>query len=188
MAGVATVVPLALTILVLRLVFRWTDGILSPAVTKYLVKYYGYSIPGIGFILMIMLLYLLGVFSANVLGKKIVKQFEKLFMKIPLVKTIYNIVKQIVDSLSLPGKHAFQKVVLVNFLGTELKSLGFVTGTSLDKNGVKWIHVFVPTTPNPTAGFIELVREDQLEETKLTVEEGIKMILSGGVISPKRIS
>ena len=184
LTGIAAIIPLGVTIFVLKFVFIITDGILKPLINKY----YPLEIPGMGFILVILILYFLGLFSANILGKKILVQFEKLLMKIPVVKSVYNVAKQIVESLSLPGKQAFQRVVLVNFLGTELKSLGFVTGSSLDKNNEKWLHIFIPTTPNPTAGFIELVREDQVEDTKLSVEEGLKMILSGGVISPGKIA
>ena len=183
LTGVATVIPVWVTYIVLKFVFQFTDGFLRP----FIAKYYAINIPGTGFILMIILLYLLGTFSANVLGKKIIKQTEKLFLKIPIVKPVYNLVKQVIDALSIPGKNAFKRVVLASFMDSKVKAIGFVTGSSMDKNGKEYIHVFVPTTPNPTSGFLEFLRADQIIETDLTIEEGIKLVLSGGVIGAVKI-
>jgi uncharacterized membrane protein len=183
LAGIAAIVPLGVTFLVLRFFFRFTDNILGPTIAEY----YGLKIPGLGFILLILLLYFLGLLATNIFGKKLIEKIEHFFLKIPVVKTVYNIAKQIMDSFSNQEKTAFQKVVLVNFLGTDVRALGFVTGSSLDKDNTKWFHVFIPTTPNPTGGLIQLIKEERMTETKLSVEDGLKLILSGGVISPGKI-
>jgi len=183
LAGIAAIIPLVVTVFILKFVFKFADGFLSPIIERIYEK----KIPGLGFILTVLLLYFLGLLAANVFGKKIIKQIEKMLLKVPIIKSVYNVVKQIVDSFS-STKQAFQRVVLVNFFGTELKSVGFVTGSSIDKSGNKWLHVFIPTAPNPTSGFLELVSENNIEETKLSVEEGLKMVLSGGVIAPEKIT
>jgi uncharacterized membrane protein len=186
-AGIIVIVPVGLTIFVLRWLFFLVDGILSPFIERHIKDYFGYETTGIGFVLMIIILYLLGLFSANVLGKKIIQFFDKLFMKTPIVSFVYKIVKQLVDTISGSQSKAFKRVVLVNLLGSDMKVLGFVTGSSQGKDGGNYIHVFLPTAPNPTSGYLEFLRENQIIETNLTVEEAIKVILSGGVITPARI-
>ncbi len=193
-AGIIIIVPVGLTIFVLRWFFLLIDGILSPIISRYLKEHLTFfqnnfrgDVPGIGFILMLVLLYVLGLLSANLFGKRIILFFDKLFMKMPIVSFVYKIFKQLVDTVSGSKREAFQKVVLVSLIGSEVRVIGFVTGHSVDKHGSKFIHVFVPTSPNPTSGYLELLRPEQVIDTNLSVEEAIKIILSGGVITPERI-
>lgn len=191
-AGLLAIVPLGITFIILRWLFRETDSILRPAIESFLRDYYGIKIPaagipGAGFLLVIIILYILGIFSTNYLGKKVWRFINNLALKTPIVSPIYNMVKQIIDTISMQDKKAFQRVIMVKLLGSEMNIIGFVTGSSISKSGQKLTHVFIPTTPNPTSGYLQLLTEDQIVETDLSVEEGIKMVISGGVISPEKI-
>ncbi len=184
LTGILVVVPLGVTILVLRFFFNMVDGILQPALKTAL----GYTIPGLGLILTGVLLYGIGLFASWVLGRRLIHWGESLLKRIPLVKNIYTAAKQVVETLSLPQKQAFKRVILVEFPRPGMWVVAFVTGEVYNNtDGKKLIKLFIPTAPNPTSGYLELVPEDQVKETNMSVEDGIKMIVSGGILSPERL-
>lgn len=183
LTGILVVVPLGLTVLVLRFFFNMVDGILQPA----LKTAFGRAMPGLGLLLTVILLYGIGLLASWVLGRRLIHWGESLLKRIPLVKNVYTAAKQVVETLSLPKGQAFKRVVLIEFPRPGLWVVGFVTGEVYNSDGQKLIKLFIPTTPNPTSGYLELVPEDQVRETTLTVEEGIKMLVSGGIISPDKI-
>ena len=140
----------------------------------------------LGFILTLLLIQLSGmVFS--VIGKKFFDKIEDRFLfKIPIFSTIYKTIKQIVDTVSNPDKNSFKKVVMVEFPRKGVWTIGFVTGESVDKNNNEYYHVIVPTTPNPTSAYLLFVLKEDVKGTDLTIDEGIKTIISGGVLSSKK--
>ncbi|MBJ48390.1 MAG: hypothetical protein CMG59_04350 [Candidatus Marinimicrobia bacterium] len=140
----------------------------------------------LGFILTLLLIQLSGmVFS--VIGKKFFDKIEDRFLfKIPIFSTIYKTIKQIVDTVSNPDKNSFKKVVMVEFPRKGVWTIGFVTGESVDKNNNEYYHIIVPTTPNPTSAYLLFVLKDDVKGTDLTIDEGIKTIISGGVLSSKK--
>tara|TARA_B100000575_G_C23102240_1_gene635980 strand:+ start:770 stop:1402 length:633 start_codon:yes stop_codon:yes gene_type:complete len=140
----------------------------------------------LGFILTLLLIQLSGmVFS--VIGKKFFDKIEDRFLfKIPIFSTIYKTIKQIVDTVSNPDKNSFKKVVMVEFPRKGVWTIGFVTGESVDKNNNEYYHIIVPTTPNPTSAYLLFVLKDDVKDTDLTIDEGIKTIISGGVLSSKK--
>ena len=140
-----------------------------------------------GLILTFIALYFLGIFAANFVGKSIIKYFENLVTITPVVKSIYSSVKQVLHAVTLPGKQAFKRVVLVDFPKEGAKSIGFVTGASECGDGKK-ISVFIPTIPNPTTGFLIFVDESAVTNTNLTVEDAFKALFSAGVLIPESIS
>jgi uncharacterized membrane protein len=184
LAGVALTVPLYLTVLVFKTLFHFTDGFLSAVAAKII----GWHIPGMGLILLVLILYFAGLITMNLGAKKLLSKIEKLVDKIPLGGIFFRTTKQLVEVISDPESKAFQKVVLVNYLGHDRNTLGFVTGSSLDRDGKKLIHVYVPTPPNPVTGFLHFAYEDQLIETNMTFEEGARFALSVGASSPIRLS
>ena len=105
--------------------------------------------------------------------------------RIPLVNTIYKTIKQITSTLTGTNKKAFKKVVLIQYPREGLWTITMVTGESKDKNGIDYYHIFVPTTPNPTSGFMLIVPKVDTQETKMSVEEGLKIIISGGLLAPE---
>ena len=140
----------------------------------------------LGFILTLLLIQLSGmVFS--VIGKKFFDKIEDRFLfKIPIFSTIYKTIKQIVDTVSNPDKNSFKKVVMVEFPRKGVWTIGFVTGESVDKNNNEYYHIIVPTTPNPTSAYLLFVLKNDVKGTDLTIDEGIKTIISGGVLSSKK--
>ena len=140
----------------------------------------------LGFILTLLLIQLSGmVFS--VIGKKFFDKIEDRFLfKIPIFSTIYKTIKQIVDTVSNPDKNSFKKVVMVEFPRKGVWTIGFVTGESVDKNNNEYYHVIVPTTPNPTSAYLLFVLKEDVKGTDLTIDEGIKTIISGGVLSSNK--
>ncbi|MBI5679183.1 MAG: DUF502 domain-containing protein [Planctomycetes bacterium] len=173
--------------------FGFVGGTLSPVIRKVL-QFYGVALPKssldefiitfLGLILTFISLYFIGIFAANFVGKAIILYFENLLTKTPIIKSIYSSVKQIIHSISLPGKQAFKRVVLVDFPKEGTKSIGFVTGATKYNNEKRFITVFIPTTPNPTTGFIIFTTEDDVLDANLTVEEAFKILFSGGVLTP----
>lgn len=194
--GLLLILPVYVTFFVIKFLFGFVGGTLAPVIKK-LLQFLGVALPKttldefiitfFGLILTFIALYFIGIFATNVIGKFIIHYFENLLTKTPIVKSIYSSVKQIIHAISLPGKQSFKRVVLVDFPREGTKSIGFVTGSTNYNNGKKHIAVFIPTTPNPTTGFLIFTTEDSVIDTKLTVEEAFKMLFSGGVLTPESI-
>ena len=137
------------------------------------------------FILTVIFLYIIGVL-VSIFGKKYYNKIEKnIFYNIPVFNSIYKTIKQVTDTISSPDKQSFKKVVMVQFPRKGLWTLGFVTGESVDKKGKEYYHVIVPTTPNPTSAYLLVILKDEVKETEITIDEGVKTIISAGVITPE---
>ncbi len=178
-AGLLALIPLVATLLVLRIVFNWIDGEAQPVVEEI----FGREITGVGIGLTIAVIYLMGLVVANILGRWLVKQFEGLVLRIPVARWIYNLFKQTVDALRLAGQTSF-RVVMVQWPSKSTYTIGFQTGTITGKDGKVYYNVLIPTTPTPQTGFLAIVPEEDVILTDLTVEEGIKMVVSSGVVTP----
>jgi len=180
LAGIFTIVPLALTGFILVFMFRFLDSVSAP-----ILNIIGFHIPGLGILLTILSVYFLGVIIRNVLGRRLFSWGEKIVLAIPLVSTIYKTIKQFINAFSgtADGKN-FQKVIFLQYPRVGVWTLAFVTGESVDANSVEYYHIFVPTTPNPTSGFFIIIPKRETMLTEMTVEEGIKMVISGGLIAP----
>ena len=185
--GILSIIPIAMTYFIISKLFSIFS---NPG--KYLIAYLfpGIDIPYIdmfiGFILTITFLYIIGLIVSNVLGRKFYKLFESILNKIPLVNYIYNTIKQITETLSASQKHAFKKVVFIEYPKSEIWTIALVTGESNDKNGDKYYQVFVPTTPNPTSGFMLYIKKSNVKDTDLSVDEGLKIVISGGMLAPQK--
>jgi len=197
LTGLLLILPVYVTYFVIKFLFGFVGGTLSPVIKKIL-QFYGVALPKssldefiitfLGLILTFISLYFIGIFAANFVGKAIILYFENLLTKTPIIKSIYSSVKQIIHSISLPGKQSFKRVVLVDFPKAGTKSIGFVTGATQHNNEKKLISVFIPTTPNPTTGFLIFTPEEDVIDSNLTVEEAFKTLFSGGVLTPKDIT
>lgn len=182
--GVLAAIPLALSFFVLRFFYVFIDK----RVVDFFDRTFGYRIPGIGIILFLIILYLLGILASNVLGRRFLGFFEKISDRIPIVKTTYQVGKQISATLSLPEKEVFKRVVFVDYFRPGAWVIGFVTGTMSDNaSSEKLLKVFIPTVPNPTSGFLVFLKESQVIDPNWTVEEGMKSVISGGIIGPDAI-
>lgn len=191
-AGILIILPIYITYFVIKTLFNFVGGYFSPIVKK-IIESNGYQLPDfavtiIGLILTFVVLYFIGLFATNIIGGSIIHYFEMLVNKTPLIKTIYSSSKQIIQTATLPGKTAFKRVVLVDFPRQGVKSLGFVTGDTKITGDEKFYGVFVPTTPSPTNGYLLFFTEKDVVETTLSVEEGMKVILSCGILSPPKLN
>ena len=182
-AGILITVPLGLTILILVQIFNWIDGFLQPVIKPI----FGHEIPGIGFGIMVVLIYLVGVIASNVLGRRLLRFGESLLRRVPVARYIYAGIKQIMESFSAPRNTGFMQVVLIEFPRKGTRTLGFVTNESSDESGRKLLNIFVPTAPNPTSGFLQIVEEGEVIRTDISVDDALKMVVSGGRISLKEI-
>ena len=181
LAGILVVVPLWLTYVALRFSFRHIDSFFAPGVKKW----FGIAIPGLGFVLLFVFLYAIGVIARNMVGRSLIKFGESILNRIPLVKNIYQATKQLLEKISDPSTLGFQRAVLVEYPRPGLLAIGFVTNRVYDSKSRKtFVAVFIPTTPNPTSGLFELVPEDQVINTNMSIEEAIKIVVSGGLMLP----
>ena len=180
LAGIIVVVPIAGTIFILHWLFFSIDGLLAPLVEAI----FGRNIVGVGFIMMLIVVYLAGIIGANVIGKRIIRRSELFLAAVPMVRSIYNTFKQVLESVMLPTKGGFKEVVLVEFPRLGMRTVGFVTNRVKDNAGRDYVNVYIPTTPNPTSGYLEIIPADEVTPTGWSVEDAVKIVVSGGTISP----
>lgn len=182
--GLLAVVPIVLCYFAVRFLYLAVDQ----KVARLIENRLGFNIPGLGIVLVLVILYVVGLVAANWLGRQIFGGIERFTGRIPVLKSIYGLGKQIEKAFSLPDRSAFRRVVMVEFLRPGLWSVGFVAGEVADtKAGGKLLKVFIPTAPNPTAGFMVLVREETTRALNWTVQEAMNAIVSGGVIGPNAV-
>lgn len=187
-AGLLVWLPLAATIFIIQLFLTLLDKLLLLLPFDWRPEnVIGFAIPGFGLILAIAVLLLTGMLAANLFGRKLVAFWESLVNRIPLVRSIYISVKQVSETLLSDSSKSFRKAVAVEYPRRGILSLGFLTGRALrtvdQKTKEPLMSVFIPTTPNPTSGFIIMVPEAEIHDLDITVEEAFKYIISLGVIS-----
>lgn len=180
LAGLIVFLPVAVTFSVLLWLFRLLDGFLGRLFT-YLI---GRPIPGLGLVATTVVVIVIGAMATNVLGRRLVDFFERLMLRIPLARSIYSATKSISDSVFVQRKAAFQRAVLIEWPRKGVYTVGFVTGQAQTQHSERIYNVFVVTTPNPTTGFLVLVPEDQVLPLEMSVEDALKLVMSGGIVSP----
>jgi uncharacterized membrane protein len=180
MTGLLAILPLGISIWILVWVFNTVDDILQPLIIKIWDK----SIPGVGFGVTVVLIFLIGIFARNVIGHRILRWGDSLLDKVPVFRLLYRALRQITTSFSVPDNSGFMQVVLVDFPYKGMKAMGFITNEIIHLDGSKSYSVLIPTAPNPTTGFMEILREEDITRTKITVDEAVKMIVSAGRVMP----
>ncbi|PLX20012.1 MAG: hypothetical protein C0601_00365 [Candidatus Muiribacterium halophilum] len=193
LTGIAVLLPSALTLYVIITLFHWADSGFIADFTKNLT---GYKIPGLGFIFTISAIILSGVFAKNFIGQKIFGFVENLLLRIPLAKNIITAIRQLLDFMKANRKSVFNKAILVEYPRRDCWVIGFVStdapkivrealNEDNEVRSSKLISVFIPTTPNPTSGFLVFVPKKEVVELEITMEEAMKIVISGGVLSPE---
>lgn len=182
--GILISIPLGATILILVWIFNAVDNLLQPLITNI----WGHALPGVGFGVTVVLIYLVGVIASNVLGKRLVHYGESLLSRVPIFRQLYSTIKHIVDSFSAPDKTSFLQVVLVEFPRKGMRAIGFVTNESTDKSGQKLLNILIPNSPNPMSGFLQIVKEEEVVRTNVSVDQALQMIVSAGRVTPKGVS
>ena len=180
-AGLIAVAPIALTYFVLITTLKFLDRF-----SGAFLKYFNINIPGLGFFVSIALVYALGLLITTVLGNKLFSIGEKILTRIPLINTVYNTIKQLTHAFSGTGTKTFRKVVYIEYPRKDAWTLAFVTGSSENGEGVEFYHLFVPTTPNPTSGFFLMIPQKDTVPSDISVETGLKAIISGGLLAPSK--
>ena len=191
MAGLTVIAPLWVTGWVLKILFNWADGFSRPLIreTAEGLGYPDFHIPGLGFVLTFIILWIVGGLAANVVGRRLLHNAREALEGLPLVRTIYAPVRQLMESMTSPEKAGFERVVLVEYPRTGLWTLGFLAGdVPRAEEEIPAHSIFVPTAPNPTTGFMLIVPPEQLRPTDLGVEEALRMIVSAGVVVPPSLA
>ncbi len=212
-AGVITVLPILVTIWVIRLIFVWMRDasrwavlavLESEWVQKHLwkvempeaevfdVQAFLAAHPGLDWgiaifsvMLTLFLLYVIGLFAANIFGRRILAWFDQIMDRVPLIKTVYRGLKQILSSFSGDQTQSFRRTALVPFPHEKMRCVAFITNTFKDSvTGEELCSVFIPTTPNPTTGYLQILKRDDITELNWSVEDAIRTIMSGGILKP----
>ena len=193
-AGLLVTVPVSLTYIVLKFVITRIDALVVPVVSKIIGEkamenFNGYFVPGMGFLILIFCIFFIGLLATNFFGKKLFSFGELVLRKIPIVRVIYITIKKVVDTVSQSNESTFETMALITYPRAPLKTLGIIvcdTPDAVSRNIEEpSVNVFVPTSPNPTTGFVIAVPIKDVDFLKMTVEEGLKMIISFGVVAPK---
>ncbi len=190
LTGLLIVLPALITIYLFISLFAFFDNILGRYISQLTINYLGYRIPGLGLLVFLFLIFMMGFFATNFLGRKIFFYFERLWLRFPIIKKIYPAAKQITKFLfSQKTQSGVQKVVLVEYPRQGVYSLGFVTNSTdkiiNDKTEDECLNVLIPIVPNPWTGFLLFVSKQDVIYLDISVEEAIKLIVSGGILNPK---
>lgn len=184
LTGLIILLPTVLTGWILWQVFRSVDSVLRPLVARYPFL----DIPGLGLLAVLIIVFSVGVFAANLIGRRIILMLEKALARIPLVNRMYLTLKQMSEVFLREQRTAFRQAVVIEYPRRGLYSIGFVTSTWTfrDETGRERVivNVFLPTTPNPTSGLFLMIPEEETEPMECSIEEAVKMVISGGAVIP----
>lgn len=181
LSGLLFLVPMVVTVWVLYTLFTAIDALLGRVITDLT----GYHIPGLGLLATLILVYLIGLVASNVAGKRLIGLWDTAMTRVPLVRGVYKVTKEVSQAFSRE-KRPFRQVVIVEFPRAGLYTLGFVTAQVPGDVRVPpgSVYVFIPTTPNPTSGWLIVVPESEIHPTPYTVDEGMRVIISAGIVGP----
>lgn len=185
LAGILVVLPLFITIMILKFLLNMVMSLLSTTLMRVFpnIPIWLKMLASIG--ILVLLIYLLGLTTGHFVGRWFLNRLDQLLLRIPLFRSIYGSSRDVVRIFLNPErKSAFKEVVMVEFPGPGLNAFGFITGSITDALGRSCYKVFIPTTPNPTTGFLEVIEQSRVIRCGMTVEEGIKTIMSGGILGP----
>lgn len=192
LTGLLVILPIFITGYVIWFLIKAMDTFLKYIPAKYLPEtYINIYVPGLGLILVVVLILVVGVLTRNIAGRKVLQFWDNLVDRIPLARILYSSVKQLLQAFFFQNSDAFQRVALVEYPRRGIYVLGFITGEcrgeAQEKINQKMINVFIPTTPNPTSGFYILVPEGDLTVLDMSVEDAFKLLISGGLVSPNEL-
>ncbi|MAI89379.1 DUF502 domain-containing protein [Ponticaulis sp.] len=202
-AGVVIATPIVVPILLIGMAISWIDERIKPILRSAIPQrirdfdlglfsvdtLIGYT-PGLGLLFAVIALTFLGAFAANLLGRSLIRTSERIVERVPILRTLYTPLRQLVEIFSDKESGSFKEVVLVEYPKEGTWAVGFLTSSAKDeiaeKLGADYLGVFVPTTPNPTSGFLMYVPVEKVKHLDMSIEDGAKLIVSAGVVLPKR--
>jgi uncharacterized membrane protein len=178
--GLKIIIPVAVTLFVLFWVLGKIDNILQPIFTNYI----GRRIPGIGLISVVVLVFIVAIIVSTRPGRWLTYTFERLILHIPLLRSLHNAIKQIFESFTTQAEGtSFLYVVFIEFPKEGMKTVGLVTNRFTSDSGEELLHVFIPTAPNPTNGFLEIVKATDVTPTDMSINDALKMVMSAGKVA-----
>lgn len=190
LTGVLVTAPIGITIWLIWLLVDFVDRTVVPLIPEAYnpSNILGHSIPGLGVVIVLIVVTLIGLVVTNFLGRLLVRFGESIVARVPVVRTIYGVLKQIFDAVLAQSSTAFREVVLIEYPRKGIWVVGFITGPTRGEiqriTPQDTVNVFVPTTPNPTSGFLLFLPRKDCYILDMTVEEGVKLVISGGIVTP----
>ncbi len=186
--GILVLVPFVVTIYIMYAFFQITDGLLGVAVSRAI----GYRVPGMGLILTALICVSVGMIAQNYFGKRLIASIDNSLEQIPGVRSLYNGIKQVSDVIVRNTRSEFKRVVMLEYPKEDSWVLGFVTGDFIlpagsDRLDDDMVSIFVPTTPNPTSGFLLIISKKKIIDTHMDIEDAMKVVISGGLVQPGRL-
>ena len=181
--GLLVLIPVGITYWVLKLFFDTIDGLLSPAIETII----GQKIPGAGLLILVVLVYIVGLSSKNILGRTLIETAQNVVLRIPIVSSIYSPARQLIASFTGGSGTGFKRVVIVEYPRVGAWTIGFLTGTTVDETGQDLAIVYIPTAPPPNSGWVAIFPAEQVHDTDMKVQMAIRMVLSGGIVTPETI-
>ncbi|MBI4312785.1 MAG: DUF502 domain-containing protein [Chloroflexi bacterium] len=186
--GSLLLLPVALTYLILRFIFDVVDGVLNPGITWLLARMnIDFSVPGVGVVVAVVLLYLAGFVLANSIGRKFIAWGQKALLRVPVIGTVYSASQKLVESFSGKGETGFKRVVLLQYPQQGNWTIGFLTSVTTAFDGKQMAVVYIPTAPTPTSGWVAIVPWEEVYDTDITVPVAMQMVFSGGIVTPDKI-
>ena len=183
-AGLFILIPVVITYLLLKILFDSIDGVLKPTIGGLINR----EIPGLGLIALIILVYLSGLLSANILGRKLISFTQSLLLRTPIVRAVYSSARLLIESFSGTSTTGFKRVVMIEHPRKGLWSIGFLTGLTKNEKGQSLAIVYIPTAPTPNSGFVTLLPLKEVRDTDLSVQTAMSLVLSGGINTPDQIN
>ena len=189
--GILVLTPIILTVYVAWAFITFVDNLVVPIVPDGYrpSNYLPFSIPGLGLIIVFTFTTLVGSLATGLFGRTLIRIWENILNRMPVVRSVYSAIKQILETVMAAQSDAFRQAVLVQYPRKDIWAIGFVTGSTKGEVGKyvskKMINVFMPTTPNPTSGFLLFFPEKDLIYLKMSVEDALKLVVSGGMVIPK---
>jgi uncharacterized membrane protein len=190
LAGVLVTAPIGLTIYLSWVFIHWIDEVVMPLIPLryHPESYLPFSIPGLGLIVVTLGLIVIGALTTNLLGRTLLRVSERILERMPIIRGIHATLKQVFETVLSHKSDAFRQVVMIEYPRRGIWALGFLTGPTSGEvqhlTRERVLNIFLPTTPNPTSGFLLFVPEDDVLVLDMKVEEGIKMVMSGGIVTP----
>ncbi len=190
LAGILVIAPISITFYLAWLFIGFVDSKVTPLIPAQYnpENYLPFALPGLGLVILILFLTLVGALTAGFMGRLWTRYSEQMLARMPVIRNIYSALKQILETVFADHSAAFREAVLVEYPRRGIWAIAFITGRTKGEvqnmTEEECINIFLPTTPNPTAGFLLFVPKKHLSPLSMTVEEAIKMVISGGIITP----
>jgi len=182
--GAVVLVPVVLTWYVMVSLFEFLDGLTA----RWVVQWIGYEIPGLGLLVTVGIVLLTGMLTRSFLGRRVISFGQSMIAGVPIVRGVYTTIRQIVDAFAITDQKAFMRAALIEYPRKDIWSIAFLTSTSMDLvsecAGTGMVAVFLPTTPNPTSGYLLFVPPRDVRLLDISVEDALKLVISGGIVGP----